>query len=74
MATIRLHEDRQGVWSSVTIDLHGEVVARWGSATYQRRSLLIRRDGAPVDELTFAADLLTTTIVEDLDTCGRQST
>lgn len=69
---LAIHEDERGVFADVEVDLHGEVVARWGSATYTRRSLVISREDGPLDDASFAADLLATVVIEDLHTCGRR--
>ncbi|MFF5257180.1 hypothetical protein ACFY4K_34900 [Streptomyces leeuwenhoekii] len=65
-------EDEQGVWAEVEISLSGEVVDRWGSDLYTRRTLVIWRNDGPVDDAPFGASLLGVAVMEDLATCGRR--
>lgn len=65
------HEDEQGVWAEAVVDLHGEVVARWGSDVYTHRVPVILRDRGPLEEVYFGSALFTVAVMEDLDTCGR---
>jgi hypothetical protein len=62
-------ENDDGVWVEVRASLAGDIVLRWGSETYDRRSLIINDDG-PVDPADFAADLISAAVGEDLDTAG----
>lgn len=71
LRSFAIREEEQGVFVEVEIDLQGEVVARWGSTIYKRRNLIIVRDEGPVDDASFAADLFSTVVIEDLFTCGR---
>ncbi|MDH6229347.1 hypothetical protein [Streptomyces sp. MJP52] len=72
LRSLDISEDEQGVWAEAVIDLHGDVVARWGSEVYKRRNLIILNEGGPLDDAAFGADLFSTAVMEDLDTSGRQ--
>lgn len=72
LRSFEISEDEQGVWIEVTVDLHGEVVARWGSEVYTRRELAITTEYGHFDDASFGAALLSTAVMEDLDTCGRR--
>ncbi|NJQ03986.1 hypothetical protein [Streptomyces zingiberis] len=66
-----LNEVDEGVFAEIEIALTGEVVDRWGSDVYSRRFLIVRPEDGPMDPADFAAALVHTSVMEDLDTAGR---